>query len=76
MIRPATVGTVFTLAASILLALASFSTPLLKSITLFRADINTTAFTGVLELGTLGYCITQGGTVTCSPVSVGYELSE
>jgi hypothetical protein len=51
---PATPGTVICLAATVCLALASFSTPLIKQLYFLRANITTSGFTGQIELGTLG----------------------
>lgn len=51
---PATPGTVLCLAATVCLALASFSTPLIKQLYFLRANISTTGFTGKIDLGTLG----------------------
>lgn len=65
-----------TLASTVCLALASFCTPLLKSLYFLKADLASSAFTGELTLGTLGYCLLQNGATTCSSPSVGYNLGE
>ncbi|CDZ96749.1 Actin cortical patch SUR7/pH-response regulator PalI [Phaffia rhodozyma] len=72
--NPATPGTVLTLAATILLALASFCTPLIKSLYLFKATLDNDDFTGTLTLGTLGYCIEQTSSTNCSSAGFGYTL--
>ncbi|KAL7417568.1 SUR7/PalI family-domain-containing protein [Mrakia frigida] len=72
--KPATPGTILTAASTVLLALASFSTPLLKSLYFFKASFSSSSISGVLTLGTLGFCLVQDGTTTCSSPSVGYDL--
>lgn len=72
--RPATPGTVLTLASTVCLALASFCVPMLKSLYFLKANLASTAFTGELTLGTLGYCLLKDGSTTCSSPSVGYNL--
>lgn len=72
--KPATPGTILTAASTVLLALASFSTPLIKSLYFFKATLSSTAISGELTLGTLGFCLVKDGTTTCSSPSVGYDL--
>lgn len=74
--KPATPGTVLTAIATVLLALASFNVPLLKQIYYFKASFSSSAYTGTLTLGTLGYCLVKDGVTTCSSPSVGYELGK
>jgi hypothetical protein len=73
-IRPATPGFLATLAATGLLAAVSFGVPWLKSVYFLKATVD--GVDGSLTLGTLGYCLDNAGTVTCSKPSVGYELGE
>jgi len=75
-LRPATPGFLVTLVATILLAIVSFSVPLLKSIYFLKASITEDGFTGSITFGTLGYCLQLPNGTTCSSPSVGYELSE
>jgi len=72
--RPATPGFLATLVATGLLAAVSFGVPWIKSIYFLKATI--TGFDGSLTFGTLGYCLDNAGSVTCSKPSVGYELGE
>lgn len=74
--NPATPGFIVTLVATILLALVSFNTPIIKSINYLQATFNDGGVNGTVTLGTLGYCIdlSTNGT-TCSKPSVGYEFS-
>lgn len=51
---PATPGTVICFVAAVCLALASFSTPLIKSLYFLKASINTDSYSGDLTFGTLG----------------------
>jgi len=73
--RSATPGTLLSLAAAILLALVSFNTPLLKPLYFLQATFSTGTDAGTLNLGTLGFCLTQQGTTTCTGPTVGYEFS-
>ncbi|THG96974.1 hypothetical protein EW145_g7683, partial [Phellinidium pouzarii] len=74
-LRPATPGFIVTLVATILLAIVSFNTPLLKSVFFLKATLNVNNVNGTITLGTLGYCIdlSTNGT-TCSKPSVGYSF--
>lgn len=74
-LRPATPGFLVTLVATILLAVVSFNTPLIKSIFFLEASISVDGVNGTIRLGTLGYCLelSSNGT-TCSSPSVGYNL--
>lgn len=74
-LRPATPGFLVTLAATIILAIVSFSVPILKSIYFLKASITEDGFTGSITFGTLGYCLQLSNGTTCSSPSVGYELS-
>lgn len=73
--NPATPGFIVTLAATILLALVSFNTPIIKSIDFIKATFSDSGVNTTITLGTLGYCIdlSTNGT-TCSKASVGYEF--
>jgi hypothetical protein len=73
-IRPATPGFIATLAATALLAAVSFGVPWIKSVYFLKATVD--GFDGSLTFGTLGYCLDNAGTLTCSKPSVGYELGE
>ena len=75
-VRPATPGFLVTLIATILLAVVSFNTPILKSIYFLKATITEQGQTGSVTLGTLGYCLDLNGNTTCSKPSVGYKLGE
>ena len=75
-IRPATPGFLVTLIATILLAVVSFNTPILKSIFFLKATITESGQTGSITLGTLGYCLDINNNQTCSKPSVGYQLGE
>jgi len=75
-LRPATPGFVVTLAATICLALASFSVPWLKSIFFLKATIQQDKFSGTVTFGVLGYCLETGGQVACSNATVGYEFGK
>lgn len=63
-------GLLLIIAAVVLLALVSFNTPLLKSLYFLEARFK--EYT--LKLGTLGYCLDSGGTVSCQGPQVGYEF--
>ncbi|KAH7885998.1 pali-domain-containing protein [Phlebopus sp. FC_14] len=74
-IRPATPGFLVTLVATILLAVVSFSVPLIKSVYFLKASLAVENISGYITLGTLGYCTTINGVTSCSSATVGYELS-
>lgn len=74
--RSATPGTLLCLAATILLAIVSFNTPLLKSLYFLSASYSSGQYAGTLKLGTLGYCLDENGSETCVGPTVGYEFSE
>ncbi|KIJ65051.1 hypothetical protein HYDPIDRAFT_89145 [Hydnomerulius pinastri MD-312] len=74
-IRPATPGFLVTLVATILLAIVSFSVPLIKSVYFLKASMTNQNVDEYLTFGTLGYCLTVGGTTSCSNATVGYELN-
>ncbi|KAG2369560.1 SUR7/PalI family-domain-containing protein [Suillus spraguei] len=74
-IRPATPGFLITLTATILLAVVSFSVPLIKSVYFLKASLAVEDTNGYITFGTLGYCSDISGTVSCSSASVGYELN-
>ena len=76
LIRPATPGFVITLAATIILAVVSFSVPLIKSVYFLKASLAAQGVNGEITFGTLGYCMTVDSSTTCSNTSVGYELSQ
>ncbi|KAL4070740.1 pali-domain-containing protein [Scleroderma citrinum] len=73
--RPATPGFIVTLVATILLAVVSFSVPLIKSVYFLKASLTVENIDGTIEFGTLGYCTTIAGSTACSNVTVGYELN-
>jgi hypothetical protein len=70
--RSATPGTLLCLVATALLAIVSFNTPLLKSLYFLEARFDSGQYSGVLHLGTLGYCLND----VCVGPQVGYEFSE
>lgn len=70
--RSATPGTLLCLAATALLAVVSFNTPLLKSLYFLEARLSGGQYSGTLRLGTLGYCLND----VCQGPQVGYEFSE
>ncbi|KAF8846160.1 pali-domain-containing protein [Paxillus ammoniavirescens] len=74
LIRPATPGFLVTLVATILLALVSFSVPLIKSVYFLKASLSVENVNGYITFGTLGYCLTVGSSTSCSNATVGYEL--
>ena len=74
--RNATPGTVLMLGATALLAIVSFNTPLLKTLYFLHATFDSGEYSGDLYLGTLGYCLKNGGTETCKGPTLGYEFSE
>jgi len=73
-LRPATPGFVVTLAATILLAVVSFSVPYVKSVYFLKASISADGVNGSIIFGTLGYCVELSNGTTCSKPSVGYQL--
>jgi hypothetical protein len=73
--RPATPGFLVTLAATICLALVSFSVPMLKSIYFLSATINQDGLQGTATFGVLGYCLRTNLTQACSNATVGWEFS-
>ena len=75
-LRSATPGTLLCLACTVLLAVVSFNTPLLKSLYFLSASYSSGQYSGTLHLGTLGYCLTFQGSETCQGPQVGYEFSE
>ncbi|KAG6380986.1 pali-domain-containing protein [Boletus reticuloceps] len=74
-IRPATPGFVITLSAAIILAVVSFSVPLIKSVYFLKASLAVQGANGEITFGTLGYCLTVDTSTTCSNATVGYELN-
>lgn len=74
-IRPATPGFLITLSATILLAIVSFSVPLIKSVYFLKASLSVEGTNGYITFGTLGYCLDISGTTSCSNATVGYELN-
>ncbi|KAH7914749.1 pali-domain-containing protein [Hygrophoropsis aurantiaca] len=73
-IRPATPGFLVTLVATILLAIVSFSVPLIKSVYFLKASLAVENINGDITFGTLGYCLDIAGNTTCSKATVGYQL--
>jgi hypothetical protein len=74
LIRPATPGFLITLAATIILAVVSFSVPLIKSVYFLKASLAADGLNGEITFGTLGYCMTVDSSTTCSNTTVGYQL--
>lgn len=74
--RSATPGTLLSLGATIILALVSFNTPLLKSLYFLEARFSSGEYAGTLRLGTLGYCLDAGSGETCNGPRVGYQFGE
>lgn len=74
--RSATPGTLLSLIATVLLALVSFNTPLLKSIYFLQANFSSGQYAGTLRLGTLGYCLDAGGGEQCTGPTVGYSFGQ
>ncbi|KAI0073719.1 pali-domain-containing protein [Panus rudis PR-1116 ss-1] len=61
--------------ATILLALVTFSAPILKSIYFLQASLDQEGIKGNIVFGTLGYCLElQSNGTTCSKPSIGYQL--
>lgn len=73
-LKPATPGFLVTLAATICLALVSFSVPLLKSFYFLSATINHSGIQGTATFGVLGYCLQTGTNQACSNATVGWEF--
>lgn len=76
LIRPATPGFVITLAATVILAVVSFSVPLIKSVYFLKASLAVDNLNGDITFGTLGYCMSIDTSTTCSNATVGYQLSQ
>ena len=76
LLRPATPGFLVTLVATILLAVVSFNVPIIKSIFFLKATITESGQTGIITLGTLGYCLDLNGNQTCSKPTVGYKIGK
>jgi hypothetical protein len=74
--RSATPGTILSLGATILLALVSFNTPLLKSLYFLEARFSSGQYAGTLRLGTLGYCLDTGSGENCVGPTVGYSFGK
>ncbi|KAG2154593.1 pali-domain-containing protein [Suillus clintonianus] len=74
-IRPATPGFLINLIATILLAVVSFSVPLIKSVYFLKASLAVQGTNGYITFGTLGYCSDISGTLSCSNATVGYEFN-
>ncbi|KAI6047835.1 pali-domain-containing protein [Pisolithus marmoratus] len=72
--RPATPGFIVTFVAAILLAVVSFSVPLIKSVYFLKASLTVENVDGTITFGTLGYCMTISGSTSCSAATVGYEF--
>ncbi|CAE6348611.1 unnamed protein product [Rhizoctonia solani] len=75
MISPALPGFLFTLAATALLAVVSFSVPYFKSVYFLRAAITQSGVSGSVTFGVLGYCLDFNNQVQCSAPSVGWEFN-
>ncbi|CAE6440947.1 unnamed protein product [Rhizoctonia solani] len=71
---PALPGFLFTLAATALLAVVSFSVPWFKSVYFLRAAITQSGVSGSVTFGVLGYCLDFNNQVQCSNPSVGWEF--
>ncbi|CAE6400800.1 unnamed protein product [Rhizoctonia solani] len=72
--QAATPGFLFTLAATALLAVVSFSVPWFKSVYFLRAAISQSGVSGSVTFGVLGYCLDFNNQVQCSKPSVGWEF--
>jgi hypothetical protein len=68
--REATPGLVISFTATLLLALVTFNVPMIKSLNFLSATYSD----GTAAFGTMGYCITLGGTSTCVGPKIGYEF--
>jgi hypothetical protein len=75
-LRPATPGFIVTLAATVLLAVVSFSVPYFKSVYFLKASINQGGVNGSITFGTLGYCLELSNATVCSKPSFGYKLGQ
>lgn len=74
--KPATPGFLTTLTATVLLGVVSFSVPYFKTIYFLQASYNTSGQSGLINIGTLGYCLVINGAETCTKPSIGYEFSK
>ena len=72
--RSATPGTILCLAATALLGVVSFNTPLIKSLYFLKATYSSGDLAGTMTLGTLGYCLDTGSSTDCTGPQVGYEF--
>ncbi|KAG9013813.1 hypothetical protein FRB94_000793 [Tulasnella sp. JGI-2019a] len=72
--KPATPGFLTTLTATILLGVVSFSVPYFKTIYFLQASYSTSGQSGLINIGTLGYCLVVNGATTCTKPSIGYEF--
>ncbi|KAG8904176.1 hypothetical protein FRB99_002124 [Tulasnella sp. 403] len=72
--RPATPGFLTTLTATILLIVVSFSVPYFKTVYFLQATYNSNGINGLINFGTLGYCLVVNGNTTCTKPSIGYEF--
>lgn len=75
-LRSAAPGTLFCIGATVLLALASFNTPLIKSQYFLTASYVSGDYEGSMKIGTLGYCLTFEGIQTCVGPKVGYKFGQ
>ncbi|KIR99659.1 hypothetical protein L804_03291 [Cryptococcus deuterogattii 2001/935-1] len=73
--RNATPGTILCLAATVLLAIVSFNTPLLKSLYFLSVTVSSGSYEGTMKLGTLGFCVALNGETNCTGPTVGYEFN-
>ncbi|KAL5639113.1 hypothetical protein ACGC1H_006587 [Rhizoctonia solani] len=74
MLPPALPGFLFTLAATALLAVVSFSVPYFKSVYFLRAAISQSGVSGSVTFGVLGYCLDFNNQIQCSTPSVGWDF--
>ncbi|WVQ74863.1 hypothetical protein IAR50_004470 [Cryptococcus sp. DSM 104548] len=72
--RNATPGTILCAASTVLLAIVSFNTPMIKSLDFLSATYTASSYSGELSLGTLGFCSTFSGVQNCTGPQVGYEF--
>ncbi|KAK4688989.1 hypothetical protein P7C73_g1124, partial [Tremellales sp. Uapishka_1] len=72
--RSATPGTILCLGATVLLAIVSFNTPLLKSQYFLSATYSSGTYDGTIQLGTMGYCLAEAGSTSCVGPTIGYEF--
>lgn len=75
-IKPATPGFLTTLVATILLAVVSFSVPYFRSVFFLKASLAAEGQSGDITFGTLGYCLVQNGSTSCSNATIGYQLGQ